>query len=108
MTSPEFVRWLDMKFEAYADKVVPPQAVLRDQLDEKTQQELKRLIAADILAAGGFEHRVSEALANAREHMAALDLDQIVREGLGKAPEQRWDRPLDSTATDVATGALKA
>jgi len=108
MTSPEFVRWLDMKFEAYADKVVPPQKVLRDQLDEKTQQELKRLIAADILSAGGFETRVSEAMATAREKMQELDLDRIVREGLDKAPEQRWDRPLDSTATDVATGAIRA
>lgn len=108
MTSPEFVRWLDMKFEAYADKVVPPQKVLRDQLDEKTQQELKRLIAADILAAGSFETRVSEAMATAREKMQELDLDRIVREGLDKAPELRWDRPLDSTATDVATGAIRA
>lgn len=108
MTSPEFVRWLDMKFEDYADKVVPPQKVLRDQLDEKTQLELQRLIAADILAAGGFESRVSQAMATAREKMQELDLDRIVREGLNKAPEQRWDRPLDFTATDVAAGAIEA
>lgn len=108
MTSPEFVRWLDMKFETYADKVVPPQKVLRDQLDEKTHQELKRLIAADILAAGGFETRVKDALASAREKMQELDLDQIVRAGLDNAPEQRWDRPLDTTAVDVAAGAIRA
>lgn len=58
MTSPEFVRWLDMKFEEHAEKVVPPQRVLREELDQKTRTALEQAVAADILAAAGFQRRV--------------------------------------------------
>lgn len=108
MTSPEFVRWLDSKFEAYADKVVPPQRVLREELDTKTRIELERRVAADILSAGGFAGRVEKAMAAARQSIETLDLDRIVRTGLGDAPEQRWDRPLGSTAADVAEQVLNS
>ncbi len=108
MTSPEFVRWLDRKFEEHADKVVPPQQVLREELDGQTRLQLERLLAAEILAAGGFEQRVEAAMAAAREKTKALDLDQIVRRGLNKTPEHRWDRPLGSTAADIAAGVLNS
>lgn len=108
MTSPEFVRWLDAKFAEHAEKVVPPQKVLREELDEQTRAQVERLVAADILAAGRFTERVERAMATAREKTRSLDLDRIVRDGLNKAPEQRWDRPLGSTAADIAAGVLNS
>lgn len=108
MTSPEFVRWLDAKFAEHAEKVVPPQKVLREELDEQTRTQLERLVAADILAAGGFTERVEKAMATAREKARLLDLDRIVRDGLNRAPKQRWDRPLGSTAAEIAAGVLNS
>jgi hypothetical protein len=108
MTSPEFVHWLDKKFEEHADKVVPPQKVLRDELDVQTRSELERLLAAEILAAGGFDERVANAMAAARERAETLDLDQIVRNGLTRVPEHRWDRPLGTTAADIAARVLNS
>ena len=106
MTSPEFVRWLDTKFEEHADKVVPPQQVLREELDGQTRLQLERLVAAEILAAGGFDARVERAMAAAREKTKVLDLELIVRSGLDRTPEHRWDKPLGSTAADIAAGVL--
>lgn len=102
MTSPEFIRWLNSKFAEHADKVVPPAAVLREELDGRTRRELERLLAAEILAAGGFAERVETAMVLAREKAKALNLEKIVRDGLNQAPEQRWDAPLLSTAEVVA------
>lgn len=106
MTSPEFIRWLDSKFAEHADKVVPPATVLREELDGRTRQELERLLAAEILEAGGFAERVNEAMAVARETAEKLHLESIVRSGLNKAPEQRWDAPLKDAAASVARNIL--
>lgn len=38
----------------------------------------------------------------AREKTDALDLERIVRSG------QRWDKPLGSTAADIAAGVLNS
>jgi hypothetical protein len=103
-----FVRWLDAKFDEQADKVVPPQQVLRDELDGQTMLQLERLVAAEIVAAGGFTERVETAMIAAREKTDALDLERIVRSGLDTKPEQRWDKPLGSTAADIAAGVLNS
>jgi hypothetical protein len=108
VTSPEFIHWLDSKFEAYTDKMLPPHRVLREELDTKTRLELERRVAADILSAGSFASRVGKAMADARESIEALDLDRIVRTGPGDAPEQRWDRPLGSAAADLAEKVLNS
>lgn len=82
--------------------------MLREKLDGQTRLQLERLLAAEILAAGGFDQRVESAMAAAREKAKALDLDQVVRRGLDKTPEHRWNRPLGSTAADIAAGVLNS
>lgn len=107
MTSPEFVRWLDEKFSAYAEKVVPPTRVLADHLEEKTRKSVAQALASQILAQAGFDGQVDAAMVTARRAMESLDLERIVRGGLSAEPELRWDSPLDRTAEEVALDVLK-
>jgi hypothetical protein len=44
---------------------------------------------------------------DARTQATALDLDQIVRQGLKSEPQARWDQPLEVEADALARSVLR-
>ncbi|MFC7461040.1 hypothetical protein [Hydrogenophaga defluvii] len=107
MSSPQFIEWLDGKFEQYSDKVVPPSPVLSDAFGQATQASVKRMLAARILEEAGFDQKVEALVREARTQATALDLNQIVRQGLKTAPQARWDHPLEVQADALARHVLR-
>jgi hypothetical protein len=107
MSSPQFIEWLDGKFEQYSDKVVPPSPVLSDAFGQATQASVKRMLAARILEEAGFDQQVQALMKDARTQATALDLDQIVRQGLKSEPQARWDQPLEVEADALARSVLR-
>lgn len=107
MSSPQFIRWLDKKFAQYADKVVPPQSVLRHQFEYDTQQSVERMLAAQLLAQAGFTEKVQALMQQARAASSDLDLESLVRNGLEATPEARWSHPLAQRAEGLAQRLLK-
>lgn len=108
MSSPQFIDWLDKKFEPYKDKVVPPNRVLHETIEGQTRQSVERMLAEKILAEAGFDGMVSSLMDRARNVTGALDLEGIVRDGLSAMPEARWNRPLDAEAEQIARRVLAA
>lgn len=107
MASPQFIDWLDQKFAKYADKVVPPSRVLRQQFELATQQSIEKLLAAQILERAGFATKVQDVMKQALSASEGLDLDGLVRKGLEAVPEDRWNRPLAQQAEKLAKQALR-
>ncbi|MCC5612704.1 hypothetical protein LC612_39950, partial [Nostoc sp. CHAB 5834] len=106
MTSPEFIEWLDSKFEAYADKVVPPTPVLRAQFEKDVRSSVEQMLAEEILTKAGFREQVNALVTKAAAESASMDLESLVRTGLAKVPEDKWSKPLANKAVSVAQNVL--
>lgn len=107
MSSPQFIAWLDQKFSAYAEKVVPPSPVLRNELEQHTQNAIERLITQRILEKAGFKKQVEIAMKYATKLSEHTDLEKIVRQHLATIPENRWHQPLNEHAEKIASHLLK-
>lgn len=102
MSSPQFIEWLDGKFAKYAEKVVPPNPILRSQLEQQTRQAIERMMAERILKAASFDEKVNIIMNQANQVVDGIDLETVVRDGLAMRPEDRWNRPLDQEAEHIA------
>ena len=90
MTTPQFIAWLDAKMVALGNgKLVPPQAVLTDDLSATLEHRLHRQITEQILREAGIEQRVAAAL---REIGLPLpeDLREVVEYALAGEPAASW------------------
>lgn len=105
MTSPQFLAWLDEKLAPFnKGKVVPPERVLRRQLEDEMVAAVRRQEAERILAAAGFEERVEAVVAGVRTRAASHALDAAVRTGLKANPERRWTDPVRQAAESLVAG----
>jgi glutaredoxin 2 len=107
MSSPQFIAWLDQKFSVYAEKVVPPSPVLRNELEQHTQNAIERLITQRILEKAGFKKQVEIAMQYASKLSEHTDLEKIVRQHLANIPENRWHQPLNEHAEKIASHLFK-
>lgn len=102
MSSPQFIEWLNSKFEEHACKVVPPTPVLRKQFEDETRTAVSRMLADRILREAGFHDQVDMLMQQAKTVVDNLDLESVVRDGLESTPKARWNSPLDARAHTVA------
>jgi hypothetical protein len=103
MTSPQFVAWLEEKFEAIeAKKIVPPNAVLAKTLRKQAEQQVRSQVAARLLAAGDFEGAVSRRMSTLDDQLDRYsDADAYVRKELDENPRQRWSEPVEKLAASI-------
>jgi hypothetical protein len=102
MTSPQFLAWLDKKFEPYRQKVVPNEQVLRKTFESQGKKAIELAISKKILEEAGFDNLVEEAMDALSSESSGVDFEQIVRDGLEETPEHRWDSPLEKVAGEMA------
>lgn len=102
MTSPQFLAWLDKKFEPYKQKVVPDHQVLRTTFNDQGRKAIEAELARKILKEAGFEDQVAKAMEHLAQAAGEVDFEQIVRDGLEEVPEHRWDNPLGQVADQMA------
>jgi len=102
MTTPEFVDWLDEKIAPYAGKVVPPEQVLAERLEQKATTAIREHLSERILREARLEDRVHEAWTDAQEQVWEVDLPDLVRCGLDQKPAAHWTVPIDELAQQVA------
>lgn len=107
MTSPQFLDWLDSKFQEYTPKVVPPREVLAAKLDTHLQASVESLLAERILKEAGFSEQVKAIMARATKEGSSLDLLALVDKGLAANPEHQWSSPLADAAEDLARKTLE-
>ena len=101
MTTPQLIEWLDEKMETYGDgKLIPPAAVLVDELVAETEQRLTRQIIASILSEAELEARVAAAIA-ALALPDGDDLRRGVAEMFEDEPEADWRAHIAAVADDL-------
>jgi hypothetical protein len=104
MTTPQFLKWLDAKFEPYRGKVIPPDDVLQGRLDAKLREEIRGRITRAIMRKYDVPALVERAIGQRR---AAIDaaregLGEAVRRNLQEHPKNPWTRPVERMARNLS------
>jgi hypothetical protein len=98
MTTPQFISWLDEKMAAFGNgKLVPPRAVLMNDLSDALEHRLHRQITEQILRAARIEERVAAAL----QEIALPppdDLRAVVDHALADHPAASWRAAIERVA----------
>lgn len=104
MTTPQFLEWLDRKFEPYAGKVIPPTGELTTQLRTDVRNHLERRITARVLQEAKVASQVQNALLEREEAIGACaaGLHDHVRSSLRASPSSRWSAPVGRKAEEIA------
>ncbi len=104
MTTPQFLEWLDRKFQPYAGKLIPPREVLEQRLRNTVLQKLRQERTESILRAANLDGQVEEAFSQREHAMAAASA--ILPEHVGRALEQKlddlWVKPVDQIAHHIS------
>ena len=93
MSTPQFLAWLEEKLQRYdKGKVIPPESVLRENLEQSLEAGISRAIAQEILEQHNHTGRVAEAVrqvkADWEERLTGLE--ERVREELRQEPVSHW------------------
>ena len=98
MTSPQFIAWLDSKFEGLQRKLVPSEQVIRRTFNQQSEEAIRQALTAKILKEAGINDLVQAAMQKLQGSIEGIDLTQVVEDGLARNPQHRWDKPLDNRA----------
>jgi len=106
MSTPQFLEWLDSEFAEEPGKVIPPRAVLAEQLAQEVEKSLRERITAEVLREGRIEERVAAAVREARPAVkaAASGLPAEVAQALVEEPTTSWTAPVKLRAGQLADG----
>jgi len=111
MTSPQFIEYVDRKFEEYEalGKVIPPRSVLADHFGYQVEDQLREAIENRIIEEARIEERVDSAywaaLKQIRPDIEAKthELGKIISEALTQAPAGQWKQPVELTAHGIVS-----
>jgi hypothetical protein len=104
MTTPQFLEWLDRKFEPYRGKVVPPTDVLLARLEHEIREDLRRRYTRIILRRQKLDGRIERAVERRAEAiaMAAGTLPDEIRRALEHNQTDLWTHPVDRLAREIS------
>lgn len=103
MTTPQFIEWLDGKMADY-DKLVPPEEVLDEELDNRIEEKIRAAITERILREAGFEEQVAAAIAAIEKPNAATLADGIRELFESESESERRDH-IETVADDLTETA---
>jgi hypothetical protein len=110
MTTPQFLEWLDRKFAPYKKdkdkgKLIPPDKTLRKHLEASVRGGLERRITAAVLRKAKVNERAERAMEKRAERIdeTCSTLADRVREDFKSDPRQRWTRPVERIAGELAS-----
>lgn len=104
MTTPQFLAWLDEKFEEHAQgKLVPPRSVLTARLEADVRGLVRRNLTERILSEAHLEEQVEAAFAarSSDVEARARRAEEVVRAALEERPEEHWSAPVGRIAEDL-------
>jgi hypothetical protein len=109
MTTPQFLEWLDSKFEFEpVQKVIPPGAALSERLEQDVRKRLEHQITEEVLREARVSERVdaefSKREAAIRTRIATIERDVLW--SLAENRTQHWTSPLEVMADVIVTGPV--
>jgi hypothetical protein len=104
MTTPQFLEWLDRKFEPYRGKVVPPTDVLLARLEQEIREALRQRYTRIILRRQKLHGRIERAVERRAEAIAtaAGTLPDEIRRALEHNQTDLWTHPVDRLAREIS------
>ena len=109
MTTPQFLQWLDDKMEMFGQgKLIPPESVLAEELNEQVRKKLEQDITDQILKEHDAEGQINQAFEKLRSVLdkKAKELTNDVAEDLTKKPTQSWRDPVLKVAHDLVERSI--
>jgi hypothetical protein len=106
MTTRQFLEWLNRKFAQYGGKVIPPEEVLRTQLEQNARRELTERFTEAALRRARIAERVEQAMLRRADAIAtAVESlpDQVCRY-LERHRVDPWTTPIEKIARKLAKG----
>jgi hypothetical protein len=101
MTTPEFIEWLDAKMAENEDgKLIPPEDVIQEELEEKLEASIRDRITERILAESNLEGQVRAAL-EAIERPSHAELITGTKVMFDDAPEREWRAHVDTVVAEL-------
>lgn len=109
MTTDVFLAWLDRKMEEFGKgKVIPPEAVVKEEFGKAAGKHFRRLLTEEILREARLDDQVVAAVESLQaEGFAIFEPFAVVAQGLQEAPVKSWRDPLDDLAEDVVKNRLR-
>jgi hypothetical protein len=103
MTTPQFIEWLDQKMAGY-DKLIPPAAVLRDELNERIAYKVRADLIEQILKEAKLDECVAAALAKIKAP-DVTDLFDGIQQLFEEQPDAEWRDHIEAVANKFARRA---
>jgi hypothetical protein len=101
MTTPQFIAWLDAKMAAFGNgKLVPPAAVLTNDLSGALEHRLHRQITEQILREARIEEQVAATLSQI-DLPLPQDLRAVVGHALAEQPAASWRAAIAQVADQL-------
>jgi hypothetical protein len=102
-TTRRFIEWLDEKMEPFEGKIIPPDPVLVERLEDRVREQLRRSIVGRVLAEARVDDQVQQAMAGLSARLAdeAAGLPGLVKRELGDDPQSYWADVVDARAEQV-------
>ena len=104
MTTPQFIEWLDGKMADY-DRLVPPDEVLRDELDRRIEAKVRAAVTERILREARFEGQVATAIAAIKKPSAAV-LAKGIKQLFKQKADREWRDHIEAIAAERTKGPI--
>lgn len=104
MSTPQFLAWLEEKIRLYdKGKVIPPENVMLERLDQSLQDKLGKVIADEILQQNDYAAKVSQAVRKIKQRCGGSQtrLAETVQGELGKEPANSWKDVVEAVSEDM-------
>jgi hypothetical protein len=100
MTTPQFLEWLDRKFEPFRGKVIPPPEVMTERLEADIRSGLEDRVKRAILRRHDIDGLVEREYARRADAIKAAlaSTDARVRASLARDNRQPWTAPVGRIA----------
>jgi hypothetical protein len=100
MSTPQFIAWLDAKFEPFRGKLIPPPDVMVSRFDEEVRTRLRDRITRNILDRYDIDELVDRAYDKRSDAIeaAVAALDDRVRASLDRDRSRPWTEPVERAA----------
>jgi hypothetical protein len=105
MTTPEFIAWLDDRMQEHGGiKLVPPDAVLAAELEQRLAAKMRAAVIDRILREAGADEQIDTALA-AIPRPTVADLKASIADAFEQEPASGWREPIEEAADALVLAA---
>lgn len=104
MSTPQFLQWLDDKMEKFGQgKLIPPESILAEELNDKVRDMLAQDIKDRILKEQDADGQIERAFEKLQPVIdeKGKKLTANVTEDLSKEPAHSWRDPVHELAEEI-------